>query len=185
VLGNHDVEAGRRDQMHYTHFNMNGANYYSIGRGNGLVDFFMLDSTDLDNEQTTWFENQLTQSKALWKVVVFHHPLYSSGKKHGSDLKLRARIEPLLKKHRVQVVFSGHDHFYERMKPQDGIQYFVSGGAGKVRRGDIRQNSEISAASYDDDNHFMLIEVDEKEINFKAIAKNGSVIDSGIIRQLE
>jgi predicted MPP superfamily phosphohydrolase len=183
VLGNHDVEAGRRDQMHYPLFNMNGANYYSIGRGNGLVDFFMLDSTDCDNEQTTWLENQLGQSKALWKIAVFHHPIYSSGKKHGSESKLRSRIEPLLKKHSVQLVFSGHDHVYERVKPQDGIQYFVSGGAGKVRHGDIDLNTGLSAASYDDDNHFMLLELDEKEIAFKAIAKSGTVIDSGIIRQ--
>ncbi len=183
VLGNHDVEAGRRDQMHYPLFNMNGANYYTIGRGNGLVDFFMLDSTDFDNQQTTWLENQLAQSKALWKIAVFHHPIYSSGKKHGSDAHLRQRLEPLLKKHSVQVVFSGHDHVYERLKPQDGVQYFVSGGAGKVRHGDIRADSAISAASYDDDNHFMLIELDEKEIAFKAVSKGGAVVDSGIIRQ--
>src|SRR5437868_464015 len=98
VLGNHDVEAGRRDQMHYPLFNMGGANYYMIGRGNGLVDFFMLDSTDCDDQQTTWFENQLGQSKALWKIAIYHHPIYSSGKKHGSDTKLRQRIEPLFKK---------------------------------------------------------------------------------------
>jgi len=183
VLGNHDVEAGRHDQMHYPLFNMNGANYYTMGRGNGLADFFMLDSTDFDNQQTTWLETQLAQSKALWKIAVFHHPIYSSGKKHGSDVRLRQRIEPLLKKHNVQVVFSGHDHVYERLKPQDGIQYFVSGGAGKVRHGDIRADSTISAASYDDDNHFMLIEVDEKEIAFKAISKVGAVVDSGVIRQ--
>jgi 3',5'-cyclic AMP phosphodiesterase CpdA len=169
--------------MHYPLFNMGGANYYTIGRGNGLADFFMLDSTDCDDQQTTWLENQLGQSKALWKIAVYHHPIYSSGKKHGSDTKLRQRIEPLLKKHSVQVVFSGHDHVYERVKPQDGIQYFVSGGAGKVRRGDITRNSEISAASYDDDNHFMLIELDEKEIAFKAIAKSGTVVDNGVIRQ--
>jgi hypothetical protein len=88
-----------------------------------------------------------------------------------------------LKKHGVQVVFSGHDHVYERVKPQDGIQYFVSGGAGKVRRGDIVADSGISAASYDDDNHFMLIELDEKEIAFKAIAKSGAAVDNGVIRQ--
>ena len=183
VLGNHDVEAGRRDQTHYPLFNMNGANYYMIGRGNGLADFFMLDSTDFDNQQTTWLENQLAQSKALWKVAVFHHPIYSSGKKHGSDTHLRLRVEPLLKKYGVQVAFSGHDHVYERLKPQGGVQYFVSGGAGKVRHGDIRPDSQISAASYDDDNHFMLIELDEKEIAFKAISKDGAVVDSGVIRQ--
>ncbi|HKQ05990.1 MAG TPA: metallophosphoesterase [Blastocatellia bacterium] len=185
VLGNHDVEAGRRDQMHYPLFNMGEANYYMFGRGNGLVDFFMLDSTDFDNQQTTWLENKLAQSKALWKIAVFHHPIYSSGKKHGSDTRLRQRLEPLLKKHNVQVVFSGHDHVYERLKPQDGIQYFVSGGAGKVRRGDIRADSSISAASYDDDNHFMVIELEEKQIAFKAISKAGAVVDSGFIRQSE
>src|SRR5207248_9441457 len=103
VLGNHDVEAGRRVQTHYPLFNMNGANYYTLGRGNGLVDFFMLDSTDFDDQQTTWFENQLGQSKALWKIAVFHHPIFSSGKKHGSDMKLRQRVAPLLTKHSAQV----------------------------------------------------------------------------------
>ena len=71
------------------------------------------------------------------------------------------------------------------MKPQDGIQYFVSGGAGKVRHGDILPDSAISASSYDLDHHFMLIELDEKEVAFKAIAKSGAVIDSGVIRQQE
>lgn len=183
VLGNHDVESGRRDQMQYPLFNMGGANYYTVGRGNGLVDFFMLDTTDFDNQQTVWLENQLSQSRALWKVAVFHHPIYSSAKKHGSDPKLRSRIEPLLKRYGVQVVFSGHDHVYERLKPQDGIQYFVSGGAGKVRQGDLDHKSDISAVGYDDDNHFMIIELDEKEIAFKAISKNGAMIDSGVIRQ--
>ena len=183
VLGNHDVEAGRRDQTHYPLFNMGGANYYMFGRGNGLVDFFMLDSTDFDDQQTVWLENQLSQSRALWKIAVFHHPIYSSGKKHGSNLTLRRKIEPLLKRHGVQVVFSGHDHTYERLKPQEGIQYFVSGGAGKVRRGDIAPNSEISAASFDDDNHFMFFELDEKEIVFRAVSKSGQLVDSGLIRQ--
>jgi predicted MPP superfamily phosphohydrolase len=183
TLGNHDVESGREDQTHYPHFNMGGADYYTVRRGNGLVDFFMLDSTNCDHQQVNWFENQLTQSQALWKIALFHHPIYSSGKKHGSDVGLRQRIEPLMKRHSVQVVFSGHDHLYERLKPQEGIQYFVSGGAGKVRHGDIEPDSTISAASYDNDNHFMLIELDEKEIAFKAISKSGAIIDSGVIRQ--
>jgi predicted MPP superfamily phosphohydrolase len=183
VLGNHDVESGRWDQTHYPLFNMGGANYYSMGRGNGLVDFFMLDSTDFNDQQAAWFENQLNQSRGLWKIAVFHHPIYSSGKRHGSDTALRRRIEPLLKRHRVQVVFSAHDHTYERIKPQDGIQYFVSGGGGKVRRGDVRADTGLSAASYDDDNHFMFVELDEREISFKAISKTGQLVDNGIIRQ--
>ncbi len=53
VLGNHDVQEGRQDQTQYPLFSMGGANYYMFGRGNGLVDFFMLDSTDFDAHATS------------------------------------------------------------------------------------------------------------------------------------
>lgn len=183
TLGNHDVIEGRRDQLDYPLFNMNGSAYYSIGRGNGLVEFFMLDSTDFNATQHTWIENGLRNSKALWKVALFHHPLYSSGKKHGSDLNLRAKLEPLFTQYGVQVVFSGHDHFYERCKPQNGIQYFVTGAGGQNRRGGVDMKSAIRAASFDQDNSYMLIEIDEKEMTFKSICEKGEVIDSGTIRQ--
>jgi predicted phosphodiesterase len=183
VLGNHDVEVGRDDQLHYPLFNMNGSNYYTISRGNGFVDFFMLDTTNCDSTQITWLENSLRTSRAMWKVAAMHHPLYSSGKKHGSDLPLRKLLEPLFIRYHVQVVFAGHDHVYERTKPQQGIQYFITGAGGKMRRGDIYLKSELRAASYDEDNSFMVIEIDENEMSFKSISEKGEVVDSGIIRQ--
>jgi len=183
VLGNHDVEAGRKDQLNYSLFNMDGSNYYMISRGNGLVDFFMLDSTAFDAGQLTWLEKSLRESRATWKVAAMHHPIYSSGKKHGSETKLRAVLEPLFTRHHVQVVFAGHDHVYERTKPQHGIQYFITGAGGKMRRGDIDMRSPLRAASFDQDNSFMLIELDENEMNFKSLSETGEIVDSGIIRQ--
>jgi len=183
VLGNHDVEEGRKDQMNYPLFNMGGSNYYSISRNNGLVDFFMLDSTDLSTTQLGWLENSLRESRAIWKLAALHHPVYSSGKKHGSDVKLRKQLEPLFTRYRVQAVFAGHDHVYERTKPQQGIQYFITGAGGKCRRGDIDMKSELRAASYDSDNSFMLIEADETEMSFKSINQSGETVDSGIIKQ--
>ncbi len=183
VLGNHDVEEGRNDQVNYPLFNMGGSNYYSISRNNGLVDFFMLDSTNLDASQVGWLERSLRESRAIWKLAVLHHPVYSSGKKHGSDLKLREQLEPLFTRYRVQAVFAGHDHVYERTKPQQGIQYFITGAGGKCRRGDIDMKSELRAASYDLDNSFMLIEVDETEMSFQSISQRGDVVDSGVIKQ--
>jgi predicted MPP superfamily phosphohydrolase len=183
VLGNHDVEEGRKDQCAYPYFNMGGSCYYSMGRGNGLVDFFMLDSTDFDNTQLNWLENSLRESRAVWKIAALHHPIYSSGKKHGSDMKLRKTLEPLLTHYRVQVVFAGHDHVYERTKPQQGIQHFITGAGGKTRRGDIDMKSEIRASSFDQDNSFMLIEVDENEMSFKSISEKGELVDSGVIKQ--
>jgi predicted MPP superfamily phosphohydrolase len=183
ALGNHDVEQGRKDQCNYPLFNMSGDCYYSISRGNGLIEFFVLDSTNFDGGQASWLETGLRNSRALWKVVTLHHPIYSSGKKHGSNLQLRKILEPLLTRYQVQVVFAGHDHVYERLKVQAGIQHFVTGAGGKMRRGNIDLNSPLRAVSYDEDNSFMLIEVDERRMDFKTINEKGVIIDSGVIKQ--
>jgi len=183
VLGNHDVLEGRNDQRHYPLFNMGGQNYYRLARSNGVFEFFMLDSTDFDRTQMTWLENALRDSRAKWKVAVFHHPIYSSARKHGSAVGLRKQIEPLFTRYGVNVAFSGHDHVYERTKPQQGIQYFVTGAGGQLRRGDVDLSSSIRAASFDEDNHFMIIEIDERQISFQAISERGIVIDSGMIEQ--
>src|SRR5262245_59788205 len=84
VVGMFDVEAGLQDQCQSPLLNMTGQNYYKIERGDGLAEFFMLDSNDFDAAQTRWLESSLRVSKAKWKIAVFHHPIYSSGKTHGS-----------------------------------------------------------------------------------------------------
>jgi 3',5'-cyclic AMP phosphodiesterase CpdA len=161
---------------------MEGRHYYSMSAGNGLVDIFMLDSTDYDLAQAGWFDNALRTSAAKWKIVVLHHPLYSSGKKHGSSLNLRRKIEPLLMRYKVNLVFAGHDHIYERVKLQHGVQHFVTGSGGKLRRGNVDKNSALTAAGFDTDNHFMLIELDDNEVRFKSISETGDLIDSGAIK---
>jgi hypothetical protein len=83
----------------------------------------------------------------------------------------------------VQAVFSGHDHSYERLKPQRGVYYFVSGAGGKLRAGDI-EVSESTAAYFDRDRSFMIVEVSERELTFQAISRTGTVVDSGAIELL-
>jgi hypothetical protein len=83
----------------------------------------------------------------------------------------------------VQVAFSGHDHIYERTKVQQGVQYFVTGAGGKTRRGDVNLQSDFRAVSFDEDNHFMVIEINDKAIEFQAISETGQVVDSGTIKQ--
>ena len=68
-------------------------------------------------------------------------------------------------------------------KPQRGVQYFVSGAAGKVRRGDVNRGSGLSAASFDDDNHFMVFEIGDNEASFQAISETGLVVDKGLVKQ--
>jgi 3',5'-cyclic AMP phosphodiesterase CpdA len=134
-------------------------------------------------EATGWLESSLRASKAKWKIAVFHHPIYSSGKTHGSAVGLRRQLEPILARYGVKIAFAGHDHIYERTKLQQGIQHFVTGAGGKTRRGDVDLGSSIRETSFDEDNHFMVIEVDDKQVGFQAITETGTVVDSGSIKQ--
>src|SRR5262247_1455118 len=179
VLGNHDVKKGREAQLNYRNFNMGGRPYYSFTKGEGLVEFFALDSNRFDFLQRRWLEEALQASQAKWKIAFFHHPLYSSADRHGSDLHLRVELEPLLIKYGVDAAFSGHDHVYERTKPQQGVQYFTSGAGAKTRRGDLKRNTPFFAAGADETSSFMSIELTQDRFSFKTINIGGRVIDSG------
>jgi len=181
VLGNHDVRDGRGDQCRYPLFNMDGQCHYTVKKGDGLAEFFMIDSTAFDMNQAGWLEGVLKESTAKWKIAVFHHPIYSSAGEHGSDLSLRSRIEPLLTRYGVNVVLSGHDHIYERVKPQQGVQYFVTGAGGQVRHNDTNTRSPFRAMSFDQDNHYLQMVIEDQQINFQTIARSGAVIDRGAI----
>jgi predicted phosphodiesterase len=174
ALGNHDDP----NQKLYKPFNMNGERYYTFKKGN--VRFFALDSNYFDQTQADWLEKALAESKEDWKICFFHHPLYSSGARHGSEVDLRAQLEPLFLKHGVQVVFAGHEHFYERLKPQKGIYYFVNGGGAKLRDGDITR-THMTAVGFDADRSYMLVEVAGDALTFQTLSRAGKRVDSGTI----
>lgn len=181
ALGNHDVRRGREAQTNYKLFNMGGRSYYSFSKGDGLVEFFALDSTRPDDAQLRWLDEALGTSRARWKLAYFHHPLYSSGKSHGSDKKVRALFEPLFVRHGVAAAFSGHDHFYERTRPQQGIQYFVSGAGGKIRRGNLDRRSPLYAAGNDQVHSFMYVEATMERLDFWAVDAAGHILDHGTL----
>jgi 3',5'-cyclic AMP phosphodiesterase CpdA len=172
-LGNHDDP----NQRFYKPFNMNGERYYTFEKGG--VRFFALDSNYMDQAQRDWIEKELSGSRNEWKIAFFHHPLYSSGERHGSEVDLRTYLEPLFLKYGVSVVFAGHEHFYERLKPQKGITYFTNGGGAKLREGNIRVGSEMTAKGFDTDRSYMLAEIDGKTMYFQALSRAGTLIDSG------
>jgi hypothetical protein len=173
-LGNHDST----NQKMYKPFNMNGERYYTFKPKDGIR-FFALDSNYMDRTQLQWLEKELAASGSDWKIMFFHHPIYSSGGRHGSDTALRDQLEPLFLKYGVDVVMAGHEHFYERLKPQKGIHYFISGGAGKVRRGDV--GGEFTEKAFDQGFHFMLLEIDGDQLHFQVISDQAKTVDSGII----
>src|SRR3954465_3006293 len=174
ALGNHDNQANR----FYKPQNMGGERYYAYSKKN--VKFFALDSDYMDPKQLQWLDTELKNARDDWKIVYFHHPLYSSGGRHGSEVDLRVTPQPLFVKYGVNVVYAGHDHIYERIKPQKGIYYFVAGSGGQLRGGDLKK-SAITEAGYDQDQGFILNETDKDDLSFQAITRTGKTIDAGVI----
>ena len=174
TLGNHD----RPENRNYAPYNMEGRRYYSFARDQAR--FVVLDTNTVDGEQLEWAEATLAASREPWKIVYFHHPLYSNGGRHGSNVELRVVLEPLLVRYGVQVVFAGHEHIYERSKPQKGIVHFVAGSGGQLRKGDAHVGT-TTAAAFDQDQAFMLVEIAGDELFFQTISRIGATVDSGVI----
>jgi predicted MPP superfamily phosphohydrolase len=173
-LGNHD----NPNERFYKPFNMGEKRYYHFRKGN--AEFFALDSNYMDPEQLEWLTNALRDSTAPWKICYFHHPLYSDGKFHGPDTDLRARIEPILQMYGVKVVLSGHEHLYERIKPQKGIYYFVLGNSGELRRNGLKPSSD-TASSFDTDRDFMMMEIAGDQLYFQTVSRTGETVDAGMV----
>jgi hypothetical protein len=180
ALGNHDEPVR---QTLYKLFNMDGKRFHSFKPTAGIR-FFALDSNYMNREQLDWFESELKSSGSEWKIVFFHHPLYSSGEKHGSNVELRTLLEPLMVKYGVDLVLSGHEHFYERLKPQKGIQYFIVGSSAKLRQGNIAR-SALTARGFDDDHVFMLAEISGDQMTFRTVSRTGKIVDEGSFQRTE
>ena len=178
-LGNHDDPSER----FYKPFNMNGERYYSFKPANSSVRFFALDSNYMDDKQLAWLDKELIASGSDWKICFFHHPPYSSGEAHGSDTALRSQVEPIFVKHGVNAVFTGHEHFYERIKPQKGIAYFIAGSSAKLRAGNIAP-SGLSDKGFDTGFTFMLVEIVGDDLFFQTVTEKGATIDSGTIHRV-
>jgi predicted phosphodiesterase len=185
AIGNHDPPG----ELDYAPFNMHGRRYYSFKRNERTVQglegagvrFFVLDSRSLDPDQLAWLRHELGQSRTDWKIAYFHHPLYTSGRYATAARVLRLMLEPILIGGDADVVLSGHEHFYERVHPQHGISYFVSGGAGSLRKDDIRRPSALMARGFDTDFHFMMMEISGDTLYFQAVSRTGETIDAGAI----
>jgi hypothetical protein len=174
ALGNHD----NPNQRFYKLFNMGGKEYYSFKKGK--VRFFALNSNYMDQRQIQWLENELKNSGSDWKICFFHHPLYSSGGRHGPDTELRKVVEPVFIKYGVDVAFMGHEHFYERFKPQQGIYYFITGAGGKIAPNDVKAR-QWTEKYYDQDLSFMLVEIADTQMHFQVISRSGKTVDTGAL----
>ena len=176
-LGNHDDPDIERN---YAPYNMGGERYYTFTKGD--VQFFALDSNYMDPRQRGWLEGQLKASKAKWKIAYFHHPLFTAAKYHGPSTDLRAQLMPVFTQYGVNVVLYGHEHVYERLKPQQGIYFFLEGSSGQLRYHNLSSKSaEQDEVGFDGDQTFMLMEVAGDQLFYQTMSRDGKIIDAGVL----
>jgi hypothetical protein len=135
TFGNHDWGYGDSPaaEILYTERSQSWrlpAPYYTFTAG--PVQFFALDTNEVSEAQRLWLKDELEKSRARWKIVYGHHPIYSAGT-HGDNNGLIRALLPLLKGH-AEIYLAGHDHDLEHLKPEGGVHFFISGGGGAKLR---------------------------------------------------
>jgi 3',5'-cyclic AMP phosphodiesterase CpdA len=173
ILGNHDVMGGHgEDQIEA--LGMSGR-WWQRRIGDVLV--VGLDSNDIENEaQLEFLDEALSDTDAKWRIVLLHHPPYSAGYQ-GSSHAARDAIAPIVERHRVQLVLSGHDHDYQRSKLLDGVTYIVSGAGAGTRRTGEESFTEVSFSWH----HFVDIAVFDDRLVVRAVNQDGRVADEATL----
>jgi hypothetical protein len=188
TLGNHDQKSAN-EQTTFTPFNMYGKSAYSFKPAGDLVEFFTYNSTPhserADRSQLAWLDSALAASTAKWKIAFSHHPPYSPGSRHGDDKELVATLVPILVKHGVQVVMTGHEHFFAKLKPVDGVHYLISGSGGKIHPGGIDQKDPRLEYGIDTAFHFVSVKLSEEVLEFTVIDSSGKTLYTGSIPRVQ
>ena len=181
-IGNHDA-IGNNGGPYLQDFDLpnNGGSggterWYSFDWGG--AHFVALDTTRTGAKQADWLDTDLAANTAAWTVVFLHHPPFSSGE-HGSDTDVQRWFVPVFARHHVDLVLAGHDHDYERTKPQDGVTYVVTGGGG---RGTRPVGSSAFTAFSDQVENFVFVTIDGSTLTLHAIDGVGTEFDQLVLR---
>ncbi len=152
----------------------------------GPADFFYVDSSvpgafgEGAPQQWQWLDDALASSSNQWKIVLLHHPPYSSGR-HGSTPGARKVLEPIMRRHHVDLVLAGHDHHYERTRPLEGTTYVVSGGGCKTTAVGQSRFTAVAESTL----QFLHVDIQDDVLTTRCIRPDGSVADSFALRARE
>jgi hypothetical protein len=166
-LGNHDYNGNPQAQIEYSQISKRWhlpSRYYShTEKINDTTDvlFIHLDTSPFITEyrkkdsiyhisgqdikmQLGWLDSVLSHSYAHWKIVIGHHPIYSSVEKRGNTGELIDQVLPLLEKYNVQIYFCGHEHFMQYLV--DGsVNSFICGSAALTRPASSREDVKFGS----------------------------------------
>ncbi len=185
AMGNHEFRTGQgsvyKEVLEMPTSKSGGEDYYSFN-----VDSVHIVSlnTNLDysvgSKQNAWLQQDLAKSKEKWKIVIFHHPPFSSGE-HGGDTLIAAALAPIFETNGVDLVLNGHDHDYERNQEISGVDYIVTGGGGRATY--AKESNNPYSKVFVSENHFVGLKVYPHKISLRAIDKRGYEIDAYTIKE--
>ena len=170
TFGNHDVWDQRSQRIAE---DLYPDLYYSFTHKG---DYFVVlcsdlaDTTDhIAGQQFAWLEKGLRRHRRSPRKFVFvHKPLWKNPESNWLD-----EVHPLLARHGVTMVFAGHAHKYEKSRTRDGVQYFITGGAGAP----LREDRSPAQGWF---HHYLHVSVNGDDVTL-AVIKTGSVKDQSII----
>ena len=177
-LGNHDDP----NQRFYKPFNMNGERYYTFKKdklGSPASASSRSTATTWTQEQLEWLEKELEASDSPWKIAFFHHPLYSSGARHGSEIDLRAQLEPLFVKYGDERRLCRTRALLRAAEAAEGDLLLHRGRRRRSCASATSLKTAMTAVGFDTDYTFMLVEIAGDTMHFQTLTRAGKTIDSG------
>ncbi len=197
VLGNHDYRGNPQAQIDYTKRSKrwNMPDRYFVQdvdlENDQKASFIFLDTSPFEDKyyshykyakvialqdstrQLIWLDSVLTAKKHLdWVVVTGHHPLYSGGKRLTETGDIRSHLEPILKKHKVDVYFAGHEHDLQHIKPPYNTHHFISGAGSEIRPTGEMEFTKFAASKPG----FMAVSITNKKMIVQMVDNKGAVI---------
>jgi hypothetical protein len=201
ALGNHDGNESERHRdlaaiLDNFAFPQNKpARYYNFTYG-GVAQFFALDTTSNtesgpsrpdyleDSPQFHWMQSEFAKPRPIWVIPYFHHPMFTAGPDHPPSLEQLRHWFSLFTNSGVRVVFSGHEHNFQASEvtpATGGIQFFISGAGGELRRGNVQKNMKSAhIQAWAEQNHFLEVDIDGKTMKVMPLSYEPlNIVDSG------
>ncbi len=150
--------------------------YYSFRAG--PAQFFALATHAFSRTQVAWLEQEFDRSRARWKILYGHHPIYSYGV-HGDTPELQRLLLPVLKG-RAHVYLAGHDHLPQHLKPEGGVHFFVAPSAGQSSRPEQSGPLTLFSGSF---YGFMTLEIDARQLKAAFVDITGATRYETTLRQ--
>jgi len=181
VLGNHDYDGNPQAEVDYTalqtRWKLPARAYsvtYPVGAQDPLLEIFVIDSNAFDAASAVALQNALDASRAVWKLLALHHPIYSNGP-HGDDsIGINSLLIPVICE-KIDAVLSGHDHLFSHLdEPDDGCNFpqFVVGTGGK----DLYSPNPDSRVLYSESSFgFAVLEVTANALRLEFRRADGSL----------